>query len=235
MTTPTPARRVWIQRGVVVTLWLSVAVGWVVYQRSQDLGFTEALQRFIDAARGSWWAIPGFWVVFLARPLVLLPPALLAVAAGVLFGPWLGLLVVLVGLNASGTVAWALGRSLARPEVAERRDATGARRWVERLRANAFQTVLVMRLVMVPFDVVNYLCGYLRVRWTPFVVATAIGVIPSTVAIVLAGASVDRLDEGVSGLDPRLLVGSVALVGVSLLVAWGVKRTQRDRLPPELT
>lgn len=233
MTATAPTTRAWIQRGIVVTLWLSVVIGWVVYQRSQDLGFTEALQRFVDAARGDWWAIPAFWVLFLARPLILLPPALLAVAAGLLFGPWLGLAVVLGGLNASGTVAWALGRSLSRPGAASRRE--GNRRWVERLHANAFQTVLVMRLVMVPFDVVNYLCGYLRVRWTPFVVATAIGVIPSTVAIVLAGASVDRLDQGVSGVDPRLLVGSVLLVGVSLAVAWGVKRTQRDRLPPELT
>jgi uncharacterized membrane protein YdjX (TVP38/TMEM64 family) len=79
---------------------------------------------------------------------------------------------------------------------------------------------------MIPYDVVNYLCGYLRVPWGPFVVGTAIGVIPSTVAMVLAGASVDRLDEGLSGVDPRLLGGSVGLVAVSLLVAWAVKRRQ---------
>lgn len=226
-----PRTRVRLQRGVIVALWLVVIVFWIRYQRSEDLGFTDVAQRFVDAARGSWWAIPAFVGIFLLRPLVLFPPALLAIAAGVLFGPLLGVVVVLVALNASGTVAWALGRSLSNPaagssgpEEPGRSRGAGARRWAARIRANAFQTVLVMRLVMIPFDVVNYLCGYLRVRWTPFVTATALGVVPSTVAIVLAGASVDRLDQGVSGIDPRLLVASVVLVAVSLVVAWSLKR-----------
>jgi uncharacterized membrane protein YdjX (TVP38/TMEM64 family) len=226
MLTLRPATRIWLRRGFVIVLWLTVAIAWLRYQRAEGLSFTEAAQRFIDAAGGAWWAIPAFIGVFQLRPLVLFPPALLAVSAGVLFGPWVGIAVVLVGLNLSGTVAWAIGRSLSGPGAGRAGASGGMRRWVGRLHDNALQTVLVMRLVMIPYDVVNYLCGYLRVPWGPFVVGTAIGVIPSTVAMVLAGASVDRLDEGLSGVDPRLLVGSVGLVAVSLLVAWAVKRRQ---------
>lgn len=69
--------------------------------------------------------------------------------------------------------------------------------WSSRLRANSFEAVLLTRLLFVPYDLVNYGCGLLRVRRTPFIIATAIGTLPGTVAFVLVGSSVTRLD-GVS-------------------------------------
>jgi uncharacterized membrane protein YdjX (TVP38/TMEM64 family) len=224
-------QRARLRRVAVLVLWALVVLGWWRYQRSTGGGFTDAAQRFVDAARGAWWAVPAFVAIFLVRPFILFPPAALALAAGVLFGPVAGSLVVLVALNLSGTVAWFVGRSLGRPAGTDddrpsSSSGTGVRVWVARLHANAFGAVLLMRLVLIPFDVVNYLCGYLRVKWAPFALATAIGVVPSTIAIVLAGASVDRLDEGTSGLDPRLLVASAVLVVASVVVALVLRRRQ---------
>ena len=76
-----------------------------------------------------------------------------------------------------------------------------------------------MRLALLPYDVVNYLCGFLRIKPWPFLAATAIGSLPATVAFVLAGASVERVDAGASGLDARVLIAAAALFVASLAVA----------------
>ena len=44
-----------------------------------------------------------------------------------------------------------------------------------------------MRLVYVPYDLVNYLAGFLRIGWMPFILATALGSLPDTLSFVLFG------------------------------------------------
>ena len=69
-----------------------------------------------------------------------------------------------------------------------------------------------------------YRCGLLRVRSTPFIVATAIGSLPGTVAFVLAGASIDNLSEGFGGIDTPTLVASVVLIVASLVASRLLRR-----------
>jgi uncharacterized membrane protein YdjX (TVP38/TMEM64 family) len=64
----------------------------------------------------------------------------------------------------------------------------------------------------------------LRVPRRPFIVATVIGSVPGTVAFVLIGASIDRVDEGFDGLRPGAIVASVVLIVVSIVVSRVVRR-----------
>lgn len=61
-------------------------------------------------------------------------------------------------------------------------------------------------------------------RRTPFITATAIGTLPGTVAFVLVGSSVTRLDDGLDGVDGRTLTISVVLIVLSLVTSRLVKR-----------
>jgi len=154
---------VWVQRALVVGIWLAAIVAWQLYQSSNDLSITETAQRFIDTVGGSWWGIFAFVSVYLARPIVLFPASILTIVGGILF---------------------------------------------------------------LPYDLVNYLSGMLRLQWLPFLVATALGSLPGTVSFVLLGASIDRVDEGIGGIDPAALVISLAIFGVSLAVARLLRRRQ---------
>ena len=64
----------------------------------------------------------------------------------------------------------------------------------------------------------------LHVRRTPFITATAIGTLPGTVAFVLVGSSVTRLDDGLDGVDGRTLTISVVLIVLSVVTSRRVKR-----------
>lgn len=215
MTPPTPGQR----RVAVIALWVGVAGAWLWHSRTTGNGVTESLQQLVDELRGRWWAIPVYVMAYMARPLLLFPASLLTIAGGILFGPGLGIAVVLVASNASAMVAYGIGRVLS-ADPSHQRDATSmVARWSERLRDRSFVTVLVMRLAFLPYDLVNYACGALRINPGAFLAATAIGSLPGTISFVLAGASLERVDRGIDGFDPRVFAASVVLFVVSLAVA----------------
>lgn len=222
---------VWIQRGLVAAVWVTAIVAWQLYRSSNDVSTTQAAQAFIDAVGAVWWGVFAYVAVYLARPIVLFPASILTIVGGILFGPVLGVGVVVVAANASAMIAYGVGRLLNRPPgTADPADPDGhtsvARRWSDRMRANSFETVLIMRLLFLPYDLVNYLSGVLRLRWSAFLLATALGSLPGTVSFVLLGASLDRVDEGLDGIDPATLVASLFVFAVSLLVARLVRRRE---------
>lgn len=220
------ARSLWRWRGVaLVGVWIAAVGTWLALQRGSGAAFDESAQRLVDAARGSWWAVPAYLAVSVVRPLVLFPAVILTVVAGVLFGPVVGVLVAVIGSNASALVVHEIGgRAAPRDTMASQDVASTARTWAVRLRANAFESVLVMRLLFLPYDAVNLACGVLRVPRRPFIVATLIGSVPGTVAFVLIGASIERVDEGFDGLRPGAIVVSVVLIVVSIVVSRAVRR-----------
>ena len=232
---PTPAKRsIWTQRAVVVAIWLVVVVVWRRYQTSNELSTAGAAQRFIDNVDNAWWGVAAFVGVYLLRPIVLFPASVLTIVGGVLFGPSLGVVVVVVAANTSALIAYGIGRTLGHPPSTDEGDVDGssvsfAGRWADRMRSNSFETVLIMRLLFLPYDLVNYMSGVLRIRWAPFLLATALGSIPGTVSFVLLGASLDRVDQGLDGLDPVALVFGLIIFIVSI----GIARTLRQRAEPE--
>lgn len=226
------ARRLWIQRAVVVALWLTIFLLWRSYQTSNGLSTTEAGQRFIDVIDDSWWGAFAYVGVYLIRPLVLFPASVLTVMGGVLFGPWLGVAVVVVAANTSAMVAYGVGRLLGTAPDADTlamsddENISFVAKWSQRLRDNSFETVFIMRLLFLPYDLVNYVCGVLRITWTSFLVATALGSLPGTVSFVLLGASLERVDQGLDGINPGAIGASVAIFVVSILISRLLRKRQ---------
>ncbi|NUS43430.1 MAG: TVP38/TMEM64 family protein, partial [Mycobacteriaceae bacterium] len=61
-----------------------------------------------------------------------------------------------------------------------------------------------------PFALVNYCCALSSVRLLPYVVATVVGVLPGTVAVVVLG------DALTGAVDPTLLLFSAACFALGL-------------------
>ena len=217
---------IWTRRIVVAALWIVVVLIWRNYQTSNDLSATDAAQRFIDNVDMAWWAFAAYVGVYLVRPVVLFPASVLTVVGGLLFGPIAGVLVVIIAANSSAMVAYAIGRTLGRSPLDDDGEArtTLLERWSDRMRTRSFETVLVMRLLFLPYDLVNYAAGFLRIKAMPFLVATALGSLPGTVSFVLLGASLDRVDQGLDGIDPVALIAGVVIFGVSLMTAHVLRR-----------
>jgi uncharacterized membrane protein YdjX (TVP38/TMEM64 family) len=127
-------------------------------------------------------------LIYTVRPLILMPATLLTMAAGLIFGPTLGIILTIVGENFSANFAFWIARTLGRDWVALRTGGTIGR-WEDRLRENGMITVLIMRLLFLPFDLVNFGCGLTSMRQRDYAIGTFIGILPGIIAFVLMGGA----------------------------------------------
>jgi uncharacterized membrane protein YdjX (TVP38/TMEM64 family) len=96
------------------------------------------------------------------------------------------------------------------------------------MRNNSFETVLIMRFIFLPYDLVNYLAGILRIDWKAFILATILGSIPGTIAFVSFGASID-IKELAAGKTPEFNPWVLGFGLVILLVSLAISRYFKKR------
>ncbi|MHC1557583.1 TVP38/TMEM64 family protein [Actinomycetospora sp. C-140] len=166
------------------------------------------------AALGAW-APAAFLALHAVVTVTPVPRTAFSLAAGLLFGPWLGLGLCLVASTVSAVIAFAVVRRLGGRAV--RRLGPGRVRMLEaRLSSRGLLAVTSTRLVpAIPFAPLNYTFGVTTVRWRPYLVGTAIGLVPGTAAVVLLG------DAATGTFSPQMVVvflvsGAIGLAGVLL-------------------
>jgi uncharacterized membrane protein YdjX (TVP38/TMEM64 family) len=161
---------------------------------------------------------PWFPLAFLGAHIVVtvlpFPRTAFTLAAGLLFGPTLGILLAVTASTCSAVLAlllvraagWQLNRMIRHPGM-EALDA--------RLRARGWPAVLSLRLIpAVPFSVLNYAAGASSVRVAPYLMATLVGLLPGTAAVVILG------DALTGNISPLLILVSVVTgtLGVAGLI-----------------
>lgn len=159
-------------------------------------------------------------VFYTVRPLIFFPASLLTIASGLIFGPWLGVLFTIAGENASANVAFLLARWFGRDAVAAH-EHDAVRRWDEMLCRNGVAAVMIMRLICLPFDAVNFGCGLTAMRQRDYAVGTFIGILPALVSFVLLGGA------AAASVGSRLTVLELSLL--FLLLGLGIARWLRRR------
>jgi uncharacterized membrane protein YdjX (TVP38/TMEM64 family) len=140
-----------------------------------------------------WAELVGPWfpLAFLVAQVVVtiapVPRTAFTLAAGLLFGPVLGVLIAVVASTTSAVIGlylvraagWRLNR-LVRHQSVDRVD--------ERLRQRGWVAILSLRLIpAVPFSALNYAAGASAVRVLPYTLATLGGLLPGTAAVVILG------------------------------------------------
>ncbi|MEM7738413.1 MAG: VTT domain-containing protein [Deinococcota bacterium] len=206
---------------VALLFWAGLIAAFWIYALQQEVSPVVQLANLIGALQTGWLGPLILFMVYLLRPFVQLPVTLLTLLCGFLYGAVGGYLFTTVAILASSLVIYALGMlaSTSAHQLSERS-------LVKRLLANSFETVLTARLLFVPGDIINYMCGLLRVNVRPFLVASLIGGAPGALMVVLVGASIEGDFEARSiSLRPAYLVGSLLLLITSLgLSQWLRKR-----------
>lgn len=214
---------------IALAFWLSVVGGYWWYARANDLTVSDSIRQLAFILTDSAYGPLIYIGLYILRPLVFFPATLITVLAGFLFGPAAGILYTIIGSNSSALLAFFVGQYFGRG-LLEAEESTGLmQRWAGRLRENSFETVLLMRLLFLPYDAVHYVAGFLRIDWKAFILATAIGSIPGTISFVLLGASFGTLDQLLKGeisLNPWALGASVALILASLTLSRYLKRRE---------
>ena len=167
----------------VLALIVLGAVGLALVLGAPDV---QQLRSRVDAA-GPWG--PGlFFLLYAGLALIPCPKALLTAAAGLIFGLWVGAGLALAGALVGAMVSFGAGRVLGRDAV-DRLIRGRLARVDALLSDHGLAAVLVVRLVpLVPFIAINYASGLTGVRFRHFVLGSALGMVPGSLAYAALGA-----------------------------------------------
>lgn len=200
------ARQVSPRRTVAIFAALVILVALIVFVPMP----TAVELRDWATSAGPWFAL-----AFLAAHVVItvfpFPRTAFTLAAGLLFGTALGVVLAVLASTVSALIALWLVRAVGwRLDRLARHPAVGAAD--ERLQRRDWPVVLSLRLIpAVPFSVINYAAGMSAVRWLPYTVATLAGLIPGTLAVVVLG------DAFTGHISPWLIAVSAATGGLGLV------------------
>ena len=130
------------------------------------------------------WAPLIYVAVYTIRPLLLFPTLLLNLSAGVLFGPWWGILFLLLGGFGCASFCYLLGRFGGGCWLL--RNFGGS--WGERLTnylvgSGSFKKMIILRTVPIfPYDPVSIIAGSVRLPFKIYAAATVLGMLPGAIA-----------------------------------------------------
>lgn len=217
-------------------LWLLLIGSYGWYYRANGLTTETALTQIVMLLSSPWGPLL-YLLLYMLRPLLFFSATVLTVLSGAIFGAGsllnlsLAILYTIIASNASATIAYMVGRFFGQGLLPA--EPTGNNGWVqrytERMRQNSFETVLVMRFLFLPYDLVNYLAGILRIDWRAFILATILGSIPGTIAFVSFGASIDIKEIAMGktpAFNPWVLAFGGIIFATSLLISRFFKRRE---------
>lgn len=201
----------------VVVVGAFLVVGWRTGYF--DLKDPAKLSAAADRVQDTPWLGPIFGAVYATTAALAAPVSPLAYGAGAMFGVVQGTLWVWLASIVGGAAGYLLARTIW---------ADSARRILGRYhekvqslgRGSAFLTTLRFQLLpIVPFGIFNYAAGASRIPFVPYILGTAIGILPGSVAAVYVG---DRIVAGILSDHRAFIVAAavmVALMAASFLPA----------------
>lgn len=146
----------------------------------------ESFKEKIDSF-GIWGPVI-YIVLYVFRPLLLFPASLYSASAGAIWG-LNGLIYLIIGANLSSTAEFFIARYFARDAV-EKLVKGKFNRVDQAVEKRGFVTVLLIRLIPnVAWDIQNLALGLTKVKFRDYALATFIGILPGSFALVYFGSS----------------------------------------------
>lgn len=202
-----------------VPAYLRMAMEWI-----RDLGFLGA---FV------------FIALYATTTVLLVPGTIPTLAAGAIFGIAQGTVYVSLGSTLGATLAFFVGRYLARDWVASKLASKPKFAAIdEAIGREGWKIIGLLRLSpVVPFSLSNYFYGVTKVKPIGYILASWIGMLPGTIMYVYIGGLLGMAAAGGGSMTTGQLVlmgvGLVATVAVTILITRVAKRAIDERVVSE--
>lgn len=149
--------------------------------------------------------------------------AIMTIAGGFLFGPWLGGALTIVGATIGATVLFLAAR-YALADLLRQRAGAAVKKMEDGFRENALSYMLFLRLIPAfPFFLVNLVPAFLGVRLGTYVIGTFVGIIPGSLVYASLGDGFSAVVEKGGDInlgvifEPRFLLPIIGL-GILALI-----------------
>jgi len=197
--------------------WLALLVAVYFWLENSGIPLRQLPRALKGIVRGyGAWGPIVILALYAARSFLFVPTVPLVLISGSLYGPWWGMALTVLGDNLTANLGFVIGRFFGRRYVKES-ERGWLKKYDELLMRDGFMTVLLMRLLYFPFDVVNIGSGVSGIAYRQYAVATFIGLVPSIVTLTFLGDAF---------VNPRAYIVFGILFALSLAGAWLLKRSR---------
>ncbi|GMI64248.1 hypothetical protein like AT5G19070 [Hibiscus trionum] len=151
---------------------------------------------WVDNELGSWGPL-ALAVAYIPLTILAVPASVLTLGGGYLFGLLVGFISDSVGSTLGAGAAFFLGKTIGRSLVVSKlKDYPQFRIVAIAIRRSGFKIVLLLRLApLVPFSLLNYLLSVTPVSFGEYMLASWLGMVPLTLALVYVGTTVKDLSD----------------------------------------
>ncbi|KAL3688610.1 hypothetical protein R1sor_014919 [Riccia sorocarpa] len=161
------------------------------------------------------------------------PASILTLGGGYLFGLVMGFISDSIGSTLGATAAFLVGRTVGRSYVTSKlNDYPQFQAIAIAIERSGFKIVLLLRMVpLLPFNVLNYLLSVTPLSVWTYMLASWIGMMPSTLVFVYVGTTIkDITDIDHAHFTPARWLMVSAGLGTSVVMVILVTRTAKDAL-----
>lgn len=168
-----------------------------------------------------WWAPLIVLLAYAPACLTMFPRPLITLFAVVAFGPWLGFVYAMLGIQVAAWMTYVAGQKLNRGTV-RRLAGRKLNAIIEVLRRRGLIAMTALRLVpLAPFAVEGLVAGAVRIKLWHFLLGTAIGILPGTLAATVFGDQLEALIEDRGSVNYWLIAAAILLLAAA---TWVVRR-----------
>lgn len=211
---------------IALILGLGIFITVRYFDTFKSLGTDDGLERFVNEIQST--GIFGALILTLIQTLqvvvAFIPGEFVELAAGVMFGPWLGLIICLIGLNLGtllifGFVRW-FGKAFVFDNVKIKQ--------LEKLNFlnNPRRALIIMFFIFIipgiPKDVLIYLVPLTKVKLHHFMIISSIARIPTIITSTITGSAVME-DNYILAIILTVTSAILAILGIlfnSKICAW---------------
>lgn len=176
-----------ITAGIVIALWPSLSQ---IFEPNGTDRVIESIQ-----SQGAFGVLMLLGLQFLQVVVAFIPGEVVQVAAGMLYGPWLGSLIILFGCVVSSAVIYVIVHRLGAPFVRDMVSKEHLEKFYEFEKSGKLNVVVFILFLIpaMPKDVFTYLVPLTNMRMRTFLILATIGRIPGVLVSTYAAA---ELAEG---------------------------------------
>ncbi|KAH9682926.1 tvp38/tmem64 family inner membrane protein ydjz [Citrus sinensis] len=155
---------------------------------------------WVDQDLGPWGPLV-LAVAYIPLTILAVPASVLTLGGGYLFGLPVGFVADSIGATIGAGAAFLLGRTIGKPFVISKlKDYPQFRSVALAIQRSGFKIVLLLRLVpLLPFNMLNYLLSVTPVPLLEYMLASWIGMMPITLALVYVGTTLKDLSDVTHG------------------------------------
>lgn len=208
--------------GLALVSVIGLAVAW------RDRFDVAALQTWVESAGSAAPLV--FIALYAAATVLFLPGSVITLAAGVLFGPVWGTLWSLTGATLGAALAFLIARYLGGDWIA-RRAGPRLSRLNDGVAAEGWRFIAFVRLVpLFPFNLLNYALGLTRIAFLPYVLASALFMLPGALAFTWLGYAGREALSGGEGTVRAILIALALVTSVAFLPRW-IRKLRAKPMP----